>query len=301
MRCFLSFLCLFALIGLVDAGPRYSGCSGGECQLLPASVRWEWRAPKDAPNQVNLFKDGVPVGTFFRDEGVYYPWNGKAWLQAATVPSDVPEGLAGDPLHMAYKFFGVNEQKIDTRERYILNGKQVSREKALQTLPVMKQSTLADDSKNRHLTGIGRDTATAKKLQEVLSSQDLVNPLKGLRVQVYDLSHAVDKEMIAPFRLELDEAFQQAGSVVICQDAEGDGGGKVLGTWHGVPTAEEVMEGLRRINPDHNPNKSPPAIPKKPPQPSKPSPGVGGEVSLSPFLFAGALGLAGVPLVKRRR
>lgn len=178
-------------------------------------------------------------------------------------------------------FFGVDHAKRAGRERCVVNGREVS---SAYCLSLFSESggAIPDDGGKMHLTLIGRDAAEWRRLYAMAASDAFKHLWEKYRVQTYDASNPVDKEMLLPFKLSDDVKLAKTGSVALLQPASTSGSAKVIWEMWQVADAGQVVEGVRKVDPEFDPNKQPgPNV--------KPTPG--GPSETSAFAAAAAGGV----------
>ncbi len=289
MRYILAALALALLSCDSHGGWGPSNC-GPVGPLLSGQVTtWQWKLNPGRDDQIDLYRNGQSVGSFFTDEGKYFVYNGGQWGQATSPPVAIPGHLLSQAQDRAKFFFGVQQEKLDLTEKFTRNGRSISYREAIQSLLGNAKDGLHDDSNKKHLTFIGKDASKAEFYRGLVNTGQGANPWKDYRIQVYDASRKIDREMLTPFRLENDQQFQQTGGVVYFQECDKNGCGKVLAAFYGDASVEEMKEGLRKVDPNFDPNRNP-----NPNKPKKPGPDGGGASSSKPIDLAPFLALGGL-------
>lgn len=289
MRFLLAVFCLALLSGDSPGGWGPSNC-GPVGPFLAAQVdTWQWKLNPGREDQIDLYRNGRSVGSFFTEEGQYFTYNGGLWGEATSPPVAVPAHLVSQARDRSKFFFGVNQEKLDLKEKFTRNGRSISFEEVIQSLLGNAKDGLHDDSHKKHLTFIGKSGDMANTYRILTTQGGGPHLFKDYRVQVYDASRKIDKEMLAPFRLDADEQFQKTGGVVYFQECGPNGCGKVLAAFYGDASLEEMKEGLRKVDPNFDPNRNP-----NPNKPKKPGPDGGGASASKPIDLAPALVLGGL-------
>ncbi len=289
MRYLLAALC----VGLLSCDSHGgSGASNfgpvGPLALAQADC-FEWKLNPTREDQIDLYRNGQSVGSFFLDDGTYYTYNRGTWGNATNPPVTVPPRLLALAQDRQKFFFGVQPEKLDATEKFTRKGKTISYEEAIQSLLGNSKEGLHDDSHKKHLTFIGKDAAKAENYRKLTDTASGGLLFKDYRIQVYDASRKIDREMLAPFQLEADEEFQKTGGVVYFQECDKNGFGKVLAAFYGDSDLEEMKEGLRKVDPNFDPKKNP-----NPNKPKKPEPNDGGASTPKPIDLAFPLAIGGI-------
>lgn len=293
---------LFAFASVAVAAPGRSVWGQGGCAGVPSvePERYEWAVSRGNTDQVDLYRNGLPIGSWFVEEGAYYPLAGKGWGAKAVPPVEVPiQYVEQRPWQRDYKF-GVDPDCCTHGENYSISGRPSTRQEVIKALMTSPSDGLTDDSTLRHLTCIGKDRETADKLRSTFGGLLRRPGLKEFRVQVYDASRVVDQLMLAPFKLNEDDRFQRTGSVIYVQRPEHAGKGAVQLALYGEQSIDSVLDGLRKVDPTFDPQRNPPGKPKLPPAQPKVEPSQPSEVNVAPLLFAGALAAGAGMFIKRR-
>lgn len=299
MRLLATALCLGLLC--LDVGASWGTSQG--CQLTPIAapmpVSYEWKQNQGRADQVDLYRNGQSVGSFFTTEGKYYTYHRGTWGQAVQPPVNVPAWANRQAEDEGRYFFGLVPEGLSQEEKFTRKGKEITHGEAVKALKETSAGQLEDDSKHPHITGIGKDTQAAGELRKILEGAAGKKACPGCRIQVYDLSRNVDKVMMEPFQLDKDEEFQRAGSVVLFQGPGSEGRAKVLYSVYGSPGTEEMSEGLRRIDPNFNPNKTPRKGDGKKKDGANVEPSQAASCNLGPFLVLGTAGALGAALRRK--
>ncbi len=152
------------------------------------------------------------------------------------------------PIDRQY-FFGVDESHKASRERYLVGDVEVTREELRGAIDGDSPSLLPEDAGKPHLTLLARDDVTRKQLETVVASAEALPLRERYRIQVYDLSHAVDKEMVSGYRADTDARFLESGRVAIVQPASATGQAKVLGAVFAFADGKQLVEAVPKIDP----------------------------------------------------
>lgn len=219
---------------------------------------YQWMTREDTPGQVFLYNDNTQVGTYSYTSGFYWPIIGNQWGAATTSP--IPPPLSKYGMTEQGTNFGVDHTKLTGHERYMVGAEDVKAFEARAAL----NGNFRDDSKDPHVTAIVKDAATKKRIEAdwgLMATQEM--SAKNVRWQAYDASAPVNQLILAPFKLELDDAFQRAGIMLVGQAAQQGGEESVTARrQYGYPNPAELVEFVRKTDPKYVPNA--PAIPGLP-------------------------------------
>ncbi len=325
-------LALFALALVACAALAQCGAGGCFAPSPPAAsaqspAAYQWRKIAEKPTDSALFLGGRQVGGYDHPRGIYYPLSGNAWGEPCPPPvappawagTPPPAKVAKQPVAQQpgpptppllppnppdlpeseppdWRTHGVAWQMIPDRESIHVGPRKLDSDETIRLLNQVGDPTLPDDAAKRHVTGIARDAAGAKKLADSLA------PLAAdYRVQVYDLSRPVDAALMEPFKLAADTEFQRAGMVVLMQEPEGvDGMGEVRpNPVYG--DGPDVVDKVRKMDPNYDPNKNRPAPPAPPVKPDdKKSPAAPDSSSGTLPVAVGIAGAALLLLLRKR-
>lgn len=124
---------------------------------------YEWKEPpKETENgegRFFLWRDGKMIGVWFPDHGHYRAWlGGDNWGTPTTPPHPAPAKMN----------FGLDEEKIGSGHSITMNGKEITRSKALD---MIEKQRIPDDSKKFRLVIIGPD-ADRKRVADAWGSMD---------------------------------------------------------------------------------------------------------------------------------
>lgn len=153
------------------------------CLLAVAAVpaiaqanRYSWAPAVPAgTGQWALFLDGQHVGTYDPDTGIYWPRDPQTeeWGHVAGV-NDIPEDAGMPPGVVAN--YGVRRSKFSSKERYSLNGSEVSREtvveRLLQTDEPIGGKQIPDDGSLPRITVAGSKDRIAPVLAALAKWKD---------------------------------------------------------------------------------------------------------------------------------
>lgn len=300
MRRFATFLVL-VLSGCAPSA-AVAQCSGGSCASgfqgavapryyvtpsytpVVATPTWEWKKVEQYPDQLFLFKDGVQVGALDTLEGYYRPYDGSTWgpkgkVDVARIKAK-PQDLEVVP-HTRVQDYptGVVWDRIGERENYRCRDRDsMTKSEALSLV-----GKIPDYSQKKYFTVIG----TESECKEVIASLNSTEFKDQYVVNEY-----------RPNDWQLRPGFPQRFAVLLQDKPDARGYGKVLMYLESLPSQAQLAEGLRRSDPNSDPNKWPnPLKPKPPePQPVKPDDVINTPVSslrgyLWPLGFVAALAL----------
>jgi len=276
MRPLIIVAALFALPWLLLAGQCLAQCSGPYCPLPSQGPSYSWRKNASRPNESYLFLGGRQIGAFNHASGVYLPIVGEHWGQANHPPIAPPyhelvyedrnTGVGAQEPGEPFPPTGVDPLKLGP-ERYLVNGKAVTRAEAVRTLVYGQQ--LEDDSHKPHITIVAKTEGMRTLVESHLADPKVKPKLSEARVQLYSTDREADRIILEPFRLETDASFQRSGISVFVQQPAGDSGASPPIALYDYQGPDTLLEALRKADPKYDPNKkpAPPAPePKKPDQ-----------------------------------
>lgn len=172
-------------------------------------------------------------------------------------PSRLPELLTVPPAPVVSPlpidrqyFFGVDESKKCNRDRYTVGSVEVTRSELDGTMIGDSPGILPNDSGKPHLTLFAKDEPTRKQLETIVASADAAELRDAYRVQVYDVSASVDREMIGGWSLDRDKRFVDSGRVAVLQSPSETGEGKVYGALFAFQTAKDLVESVPKFDPN---------------------------------------------------
>lgn len=175
----------------------------------------------------------------------------------AVAPQRLPELLTVPPAPVVSPlpierqyFFGVDRSKLPDRDKYAVGDVEVTRDVLSGTFQGDSPSLLPADSGKPHLTLFGRDESTRKQLETMIASADAAELREAYRVQVYDASHKVDREMTMAATLEKDKRFLDSGKVAVLQAPSATGQGKVWGALFAWQDAKELVSAVPKFDPN---------------------------------------------------
>jgi len=260
---------LFARGGC-SSGGSYSSASFSSCDagtvvdtagVMHRTGNLEWWFVKDpvkgwSYEWLTLFDGSRQLGAWHLAEGYYLDKN---MISHAAPPIELPERYRTAPAAQKQQvYFGVDRSKLSKESQYTINGRPASKAQVLDQLQGDKCKPGAKgidcDTHKPHLTIVCADKARREQILSDLRTHPDLAPYKDLfRVQAYDPRDKVAALMLAPFKLEQDERFQQSGLVVLCQAPDADGtGSRVIPIYDWQPG--KALASLRASAPDYNPN-----------------------------------------------
>ncbi len=266
MRLMRLIFSLLALL-LLAAGDTHAGWGPAGCPPVgrlviaqpPATYRWVHR--EDTPDQTFLYLGAKQIGTYSYATGFYLPIIGNQWGKAAKSPIAPP--LNGPAAAVAPPLFGVDRSQLTGHEDFSASGKKCTEAEAHQ----MIGAALRDDSKAGQVSIFERDAGKRKTLREAIErAPELQGSSNGAKVQVYDPEARPNKEILAPFRLDTDERFRTTGFKMVAQAAPvGPDGTSKAESWYELDGVKTVIEAVRKVDPNYNPNVNPiPTLPSLP-------------------------------------
>lgn len=250
--------------GLSAWGP--SGCLPVGRPVAPVvTSAYRWTNGID-PVQVHLFLGDRQVGTYRRDDGCYYPYDGQDWGQPASCPTALPEGvqiktkskpcscsLCGPtcqcerdgqcrealPGDVITQNFGVDTSRlsVDSNPRYYLGTSEVNRQSIVEALATPR---MPDDASKVRLTVIGPPDACNRVLSDLKAipgSSEVVTKCYG------PTDWAVERA-----------GFVTSGSPTIYLQAPD---GRVLHRQDDYDGPGPLAEALRKAKPDYKPANDP--------------------------------------------
>lgn len=147
-------------------------------------------------------------------------------------------------------FFGVDEGKLDDRDRWMANGQEISQTEAQRLVASSPGGTVPDDGRKPHLTLIANSPEKRRELQSMIDSPEASPIRENYRVQVYDLTQKVDRAMIGGYRADEDERWKKAGQVAIIQHAAAKGSAPIAAVHFEFKTATHLLEAVRKADKD---------------------------------------------------
>lgn len=164
---------LVMLAAITAAEARWGGCSsaavavvacpcgkeacdcGGTCQCY----EWKTTTIEGGEGRLLLWRGGKLLGFWDVEQAYYRPWlGGENWGERGNPPHPAPVGREPN--------FGVDREKVAPVSRVTLNGREITRDKAIQ---VIEQSKIPDDSKKFRLVVIGAE-ADRKRVTDAWAS-----------------------------------------------------------------------------------------------------------------------------------
>lgn len=164
----------------------------------------------------------------------------------AVPPAPVVKPL---PIERQY-YFGVDESHKASRDTYKVGDVEVTRDELSGAMDGDSSNLLPADSSKPHLSLFGRDEKTRSELETLMKSADAAPLKEAYRVQVYDASHKIDREMVGGFNVETDKRFLDSGRVAVLQPASKTGEAKVLGALFAFNSAGDVAEWVPKVDPN---------------------------------------------------
>jgi hypothetical protein len=291
--------------------PSLADWDSGPCAPVGVPVaapEWEWVAGPTDPDQVHLLHHGRQVGTWRHGDRRYYPYDGRAWGQAAPPPAAAPGPPSPDPRPadcdccgscpcedrcrcpqgrpccdgcrciVPEENYGLDRSKISRRERCTVNGREVAKEAALGAVGG-RESALPDDADRPWLIDVG-DEAAGKRLDADLAAATELAPYRSaFRRQSYrpDDLMARDRD---------GRVMYPPGVYAV---TAGGRPARLLASYSG---AAELAGALRKLPPDFDPRNIPPAGPTPDPAPAPaddPAPWAVGGTLLATVIAVGYL------------
>lgn len=197
-------------------------------------------------------KDANGNKVYFRECGgklivVNMPDSGKPVLPEVL---RVPPAPLVTPLPENKKyFFGVEKQKLSSVDRYRIGDRDVSKAAFEAEYDVTTADVMPDDALKPHLTLFARDDATRKELERLVADDKMAAVRDRYRVQVYDRSAKVDRQMTVGFDFDDDKRFQESGRAAIVQYASDTGASKATGVAFDFKNADDLVEAVPKIDP----------------------------------------------------
>jgi hypothetical protein len=213
--------------------------------VVPGAAGYEWHALADFPDQFSLRHNGVQVGVYTVSDGRYWPRVGSTpegkpvWGEAAEPPIPPPP-----------RNFGLRGDRVGGAERYHLNGKEVTRAQAQQTLEGRTGDGVPDDAGKPRLVVIGTEADRAAVLRD-LDAHPALKPWKQrCLVQAYapDHWHVQRSGFVTTGRPTIYLLSAQGDSLLRWDDYEGGAAGLAAaldGAW---------TEFQRRADPNYRPD-----------------------------------------------
>jgi hypothetical protein len=278
-----------AVSGVFGAGPCPT-CPGGNCPTTPTST-YEWApCPSDA-TQIALLLNGKQIGSYSFTWGYYRPLVNGRWQPRCEPPiappvnsqrkqgcncDDCPcqgtcpcadggacihkpggsedKGVEADKPQDQ----GCNYNRIPHDGVYTIRGVPVTQAEA--HLAVGKGGPLTDDSAKWHLTLIGQEAECAPILQDLRNHPAFAPYRDKLLVQAYRPG------AWATSLVHLENGGKP--DIVLQQAPDLEGKGKVLLRLAAYQGAEQLVEAIRKADPNYDPSKDP--KPKPEPAPNQP-------------------------------
>jgi hypothetical protein len=194
---------------------------------LDLLAQYRWVKLDSTPDQEALYWQQTQVGTWSHSVGKYYPFDGQRWGQPCEPPIAAP-----------IENFGVRRGQLAGKERVSINGKEVTAEQARRKLletPIDDKSLPDDKGKPFWVVvGSAQDSARARALLESA-------PFSGVgRVQYYRPDDAMIKDR--------DGKLMYREGITLVEAS-----GAVIGHTDRYDSAEDLAEGLRRLQPNFDP------------------------------------------------
>lgn len=163
---------------LLAAGLVLTSAAGSQVH----SFRWEKH--DHTGNQWNLIVGGAQVGSYRPGEDVYRPlldFARNLWGPPCPPPCPLPEGVRlPSKVENGVKNFGVDMSQIPKGERYMMQGKEVPKEKAIYSM-----DKLPDDRDALWVVIAGGTDEQRKKVKEVME-QENVKDAAPIKYKVWD-------------------------------------------------------------------------------------------------------------------
>lgn len=204
-----------------------------------------------------LYYGNQLLGCAEEPSGRYWPHLGNGQYGGPTrAPSPFPFKVDFRLPDGSRPLFGAEPYRPSPSDRYSVQGNSVPREFAYRAIDGRPNATIPDDGKKPFLTVVVRNQEQRKNLESAFAQQQFAALKERYRVQVYDTSGKIDREMLKPFKLEEDERFQRDGRACYLQEP-GDGRSKAYAAFYNWSSPTELIEGVRKIDPDWKPNDLP--------------------------------------------
>lgn len=264
-RIMMFFASTLALLAVGHPSPAAWGPSGcAVAQIAPAVIGQQpmkWHAFADHPNQIGLYNGNTLIGKYNYSDGFYRMWLNGSWSGPAKSPIPPPfGGLAGQSTGHS---FGAITDHVGMVSMATHNGHAITEADAAAILG----ASIPTDHDAASLTYVDADKGRREKFVKDAAEAKKKNPkLDSVKIQAYDPNAAPTKAMMAGFKLDADKQFAQAGKVIYAQLApkNGDSTSKAE-RWYGDATPEVIVDALRVIDPNWNPNIGPlPSLPTIP-------------------------------------
>jgi hypothetical protein len=227
----------------------------------------EWRQNAATGDQWNLFRRQHCIGKYCFPEkqlGAYTPadrsyrelLDSGEWStpkQPPIAPPASPAGNAGDVGDVTN--YGVVNSKRSSRDKATYKGVEITMADANNLAGGQVDESGLEDGKKHPLTIIAKDAATYKRIMADMATAEAEPLTSRYRVQVYDLSRDVDRQILAPFKVENDPRFAKGGTVCYLQEASDASPSRVVcavGDWDGPGP---VVSAVRRADPGWDPSK----------------------------------------------
>lgn len=225
----------------------------------PANYRWVHR--DDAPDEVHLMYGAQQIGGYSYRTGYYLPLVNGEWGKPSVAP--IPPPLTGTITAPEAPLFGVDRERLTGTEHYSCSGVRCTRSEAEGFI----ESHLRDDSRAGQVSLFVRDPERRKTIRAALDqAPELQGSNSAGKVQVYDPDARPNRELLAPFKLDLDERYRTTGFKMVAQAAPTttDGTSKA-DSWYEYDGPKQIIEAVRRVDPNYNPNVNPlPTLPSLP-------------------------------------